>query len=65
MRDYEIKVVKNENDATVYHVQDGGCLQEFWTLEEAKRIRSMGTFIRVLNSITALFPLIPSYTIYS
>ena len=28
--------VKNENDATVYHVQDGGCLQEFWTLEEAK-----------------------------
>ena len=36
MRDYEIKVVKNENDATVYHVQDGGCLQEFWTLEEAK-----------------------------
>lgn len=31
----EIKKVKNENGATVYHIEDEGCIQEFWTYREA------------------------------
>ena len=28
--------VKNENNATVYHIVEDGCIQEFWTYKEAK-----------------------------
>ena len=31
-----IQEVTNENGATVYHVEDGGCIQEFWTREQAQ-----------------------------
>ena len=27
--------MKNENGATVYHIEDEGCIQEFWTYREA------------------------------
>ena len=32
----EIKKVKNENGATVYHIEGEGCIQEFLTYREAK-----------------------------
>ena len=32
----EITSIKNEYGARVYHVIDGGCIQEFWTYKEAK-----------------------------
>ena len=32
----EITPIKNENNVTVYHVVDGGCIQEFWTYKEAQ-----------------------------
>ena len=35
-KELEIKSVKNEHDATVYHVEEESCIQEFWTLKEAK-----------------------------
>ena len=31
-----VKEVKNEYGATVYHVEDEGCIQEFWTKEQAQ-----------------------------
>jgi hypothetical protein len=31
-----IETVKNEYGATVYHVRDGDCIQEFWTRKEAQ-----------------------------
>lgn len=31
-----IKEVTNEKGATVYHVEDEGCIQEFWTKEQAQ-----------------------------
>ena len=31
-----IQEVTNEKGATVYHVEDGGCIQEFWTREQAQ-----------------------------
>jgi len=33
---YEILRVKNENNATVYHIVEDSCIQEFWTYKEAK-----------------------------
>ena len=32
----KITAVKNEDGATVYHVIDDGCVQEFWTYKEAQ-----------------------------
>lgn len=32
----KIKKVKNEYGVTVYHIEDEGCIQEFWTYREAK-----------------------------
>jgi hypothetical protein len=32
----KIITVKNEHNATVYHVEDDGCIQEFWSYKEAK-----------------------------
>jgi len=32
----EIKAVINEYNKTVYHVEDEGCIQEFWTKKEAQ-----------------------------
>ena len=32
----DIILLKNENNATVYHVVDDGCVQEFWTYKEAQ-----------------------------
>ena len=31
-----IKTLTNENGATIYHVIDGGIIQEFWTLKSAQ-----------------------------
>jgi hypothetical protein len=31
-----IKEVKNEHGATVYHVEDMGIIQEFWSKKEAQ-----------------------------
>ena len=31
-----IKETKNEHGATVYHVEDEGCIQEFWNKEQAQ-----------------------------
>ena len=31
-----IKEVKNEYDVTVYHVEDMGVIQEFWTKKQAQ-----------------------------
>ena len=31
-----ITPIKNENNVTVYHVVDDGCVHEFWTYKEAK-----------------------------
>ena len=31
-----IQEVINENGAIVYHVEDEGCIQEFWTRGEAQ-----------------------------
>ena len=31
-----IQEVTNEKGATVYHVEDEGCVQEFWTKEQAQ-----------------------------
>jgi|TARA_R100001460_G_scaffold102419_1_gene147009 hypothetical protein len=31
-----IQEIKNEHGATVYHVEDEGCIQEFWTKEQAQ-----------------------------
>ena len=31
-----VKEVKNAYGATVYHVEDEGCIQEFWTKEQAQ-----------------------------
>ena len=31
----KIKKVENEKGATVYHIEDEGCIQEFWTYQEA------------------------------
>ena len=31
-----IQEVTNENGVTVYHVEDEGCIQEFWTREQAQ-----------------------------
>tara|TARA_R100001086_G_C11795565_1_gene247453 strand:- start:559 stop:693 length:135 start_codon:yes stop_codon:yes gene_type:complete len=42
----EIKTVKNKYGKTVYHVEDEGCIQEFWTRKEAQEyidyIKSIG-----------------------
>ena len=32
-----IKTLTNENGATIYHVIDGGIIQEFWTLKSAQK----------------------------
>ena len=32
----EINKVKNSNGVTVYHVVDGGCIQEFWSRKDAQ-----------------------------
>ena len=41
-----IKEVKNEYDVTVYHVEDMGVIQEFWTKKEAQEnvdyVKSIG-----------------------
>ena len=34
----EITEVKNSNGAVVYHVVDGGCIQEFWSRKDAQEI---------------------------
>ena len=31
----EIKTVKNEYNMTVYHIEDEGCIQEFWGKKQA------------------------------
>ena len=41
----EITSIKNEYGARVYHVVDGGCIQEFWTYKEAK------SYIDYINQI--------------
>ena len=33
----EIKSLKNENGARVYHVIDNECIHEFWTYKEAQK----------------------------
>ena len=40
----KIKTIKNEYGATIYHVEDEGCIQEFWTLKSAEQ------FVNYVNS---------------
>ena len=32
----KITELKNDAGATIYHVVDGGCIQEFWTYKDAQ-----------------------------
>jgi len=42
-----IQKLKNENGAIIYHVRDGGIIQEFWTLKSAQDyvdyVQTLGT----------------------
>lgn len=32
----QVKELKNEYGSTIYHVEDEGCIQEFWTKKQAQ-----------------------------
>ena len=46
---YTINEVKNENGATVYHVVDGGIIQEFWNRLDAQEYVDYIKYVDYLN----------------